>query len=142
MLATVGVTVLTHNLAEGVLVGVLLSGVFFAAKVSRLLVVESALVEDGEQRVYTIYGRLFFASADQFAAAFDFKEVLARVTIRVTAAHLWDLTAVGALDKVVLKFRREGTAVAVLGLNEASQTIVDKLAVHDKPDALEQLLKH
>ena len=142
MLATVAVTVLTHNLAQGVLVGVLMSGVFFAAKVSRLLTIESAADEHGEHRTYTIYGQVFFASADQFAAAFDFKEVVDRVTIDLTAAHFWDLTAVGALDKVVLKFRREGTAVELLGLNEASQTIVDRLAVHDKPDALEQLLKH
>ena len=133
---------MTHNLAQGVLVGVLLSGLFFAAKVSRLLSVESALADTGGHRVYTIYGQVFFASAEQFAAAFDFKEILERVTIDLNAAHFWDLTAVGALDKVVLKFRREGTAVELLGLNAASQTIVDRLGMHDKPDALEQMLKH
>jgi SulP family sulfate permease len=142
MLATVGVTVLTHNLAQGVLVGVLMSGVFFAAKVSRLLSVESALDAAGDHRVYTVYGQVFFASAEQFAAAFDFKEVIERVTIDLTAAHFWDLTGVGALDKVVLKFRREGTTVDLLGLNQASQTIVDRLGTHDKPDALEQSLQH
>ena len=86
--------------------------------------------------------QVFFASAEQFSAAFDFKEVIERVTIDVTEAHFWDLTAVGALDKVVLKFRREGTAVEIVGMNEASATIVDRLATYDKPGALELLPEH
>jgi SulP family sulfate permease len=142
MIATVMVVVLTHNLAQGVAVGVLMSGLFFARKVSRLLAVQSELGEGGNQRVYRVYGQVFFASADQFIAAFDFKEVIERVVIDVTQSHFWDLTAVGALDKVVLKFRREGTEVELLGLNEASATIVDKLAIYDKPDALELMMKH
>jgi SulP family sulfate permease len=142
MIVTVVVVVLTHNLAQGVGVGVLMSALFFARKVSRLLAVESTLVADGDQRVYTVYGQVFFASADQFSAGFDFKEVIDRVTIDVSQAHFWDLTAVGALDKVVLKFRREGTTVDLVGMNKASATIVDQLAIYDKPDALELMMKH
>lgn len=140
MLATTGTVVLTHNLAIGVGVGVLLSALFFARKVSQVLRVRGHL--DNGCRTYTVSGQLFFASADAFVSEFDFKEVLAKVVIDVTHAHLWDLTAVGALDKVVLKFRREGTEVQILGLNEASATLVDRLGVHDKPDALERLLAH
>ena len=142
MIATVLVVVFTHNLAQGVGVGVLLSAIFFARKVSRLLAVESTLSADGDQRTYQVYGQVFFASADQFSAGFDFKEVIERVVIDVSQAHFWDLTGVGALDKVVLKFRREGTAVELVGMNEASTTIVDQLATYDKPDALELMLKH
>jgi sulfate permease, SulP family len=142
MIATVAVVVLTHDLAQGVFVGVLMSALFFAHKVSRLVAIESRPAEDGRHRIYTVYGQVFFASADQFAAAFDFKEVLERVTIDLTHAHFWDLSAVGALDKVVLKFRREGTAVELLGMNEASTTIVDRLATHDKPEALELMVTH
>ena len=142
MIATVVVVVFTHNLAQGVGVGVLLSAIFFARKVSRLLAVESTLSADGDQRNYQVYGQVFFASADQFAAGFDFKEVIERVVIDVSQAHFWDLTGVGALDKVVLKFRREGTDVELVGMNEASTTIVDQLATYDKPDALELMLKH
>jgi SulP family sulfate permease len=141
MIVTVAVVVLTHDLAQGVFVGVLMSALFFAHKVSRLVAVESRRTEEGH-RLYTVYGQVFFASADQFSAAFDFKEVIERVTIDLTHAHFWDLSAVGALDKVVLKFRREGTAVELLGLNEASATIVDRLATHDKPEALELMMKH
>ena len=93
-------------------------------------------------RTYTVHGQLFFASADAFVREFNFKEVLGKVIIDVTHAHFWDLTAVASLDKVVLKFRREGTEVEILGLNEASATLVDRLGVHDKPDALERLLAH
>ena len=75
-------------------------------------------------------------------AAFDFKEVLEKVTIDVSHAHIWDISSVAALDTVVLKFRREGAAVEIIGLNEASETIVDRLAIHDKPGALERLAGH
>jgi sulfate permease, SulP family len=142
MIVTVVVVVVTHDLAQGVFVGVLMSALFFARKVSRLFSVQSELVEEGKLRLYKVYGQVFFASADQFSAGFDFKEVIENVTIDLTQAHFWDLSAVGALDRVVLKFRREGTVVELLGMNEASSTIVDKLAIHDKPDALELVMKH
>jgi SulP family sulfate permease len=89
-----------------------------------------------------VIGQVFFASADRFVAAFDFKEVIDKVSIDVSRAHFWDITAVSALDKVVVKFRREGTEVEVVGLNEASATMVDRFAVHDKPEAVEQLMGH
>jgi SulP family sulfate permease len=135
MIGTVVVTVFTHDLAKGVFTGVLLSALFFARKVGRVLHIDSTATVDGIARNYVVTGQVFFASAEAFVAGFDFKEVLQRVRIDVGAAHFWDLSAVGALDKVVLKFRREGTEVEVVGLNEASATLVDRLGVHDKPDA-------
>ena len=142
MLATVLVTVLTHDLAKGVLVGVLASGFFFAAKVGRILAIRSLSEEEGRQRTYVVTGQVFFASAEQFINAFDFREVIERVTIDVSRAHFWDITAISALDKVILKFRREGTETNVIGLNEASATMVDRFAVHDKPDALDKFVSH
>jgi SulP family sulfate permease len=142
MIATVAVTVLTHDLAQGVLVGVLLSGFFFAHKVSRVLYVGSTPAREGRERVYQVVGQVFFSSAERFVASFDYKEVIEKVRIDVSRAHFWDITAVTALDKVVPKFRREGTDVEVVGLNEASRTLVDRFAVHDKPDAVEQLMGH
>lgn len=135
MLATVVVTVFTHDLAKGVLTGVLLSGIFFAKKVGRVLHVASTPRNHGRARTYVVTGQVFFASAESFVASFDFKEALDDVTIDVSNAHFWDLSAVGALDKVVIKFRREGATVEIVGLNEASRTMVDRLGVHDKPDA-------
>ncbi|NKC32573.1 SulP family inorganic anion transporter [Falsiroseomonas selenitidurans] len=135
MLATVAVTVATHDLAQGVLVGVLLSGVFFARKVARLFTIASSLSADGTTRTYTVTGQIFFASAEAFGAAFDLREAIERVVIDISAAHVWDLTAVGALDRVVLKFRREGTEVEIRGMNEASATLVDRLGVQGKPGA-------
>ena len=135
MLGTVAVTVATHDLAKGVLTGVLLSALFFARKVARVLHVDSALDDDGHTRRYTVTGQVFFASANAFASAFDFREVAEKVVIDVSRAQFWDLSAVGELDKVVLKFRREGTVVEVVGLDAASATLVDRLGVHDKPAA-------
>jgi SulP family sulfate permease len=142
MLATVVCVVFTHNLAIGVLVGVLLSGIFFAWKIAQIFRVSSTLSEDGTARSYVVEGQVFFASADAFTAAFDFKEALEKVTIDVSRAHIWDISSVAALDMIILKFRREGAEVEILGLNEASETIVDKLAIHDKPGALERLMGH
>ena len=140
MVATVVVTVATHDLAKGVFVGVLLSGIFFAHKVGRVLRVDRSLSDDGRTRTYGVVGQVFFASAETLVSAFDFKEVIDRVSIDVSKAHFWDITAVSALDKVVLKFKREGAQVEVIGLNEASATMVDRFAVHDKPGAVEQLM--
>lgn len=142
MLATVAVTVSTHDLAKGVITGVLLSGLFFAQKVGRFMVVKSAAEGDGRRRRYRVSGQVFFASADRFIAQFDFREVIETVQIDVTKAHFWDITAISALDKVVLKFRREGTEVEVIGLNEASATLVDKFGMHDKEDALDLVGGH
>ncbi|PKO87280.1 MAG: sodium-independent anion transporter [Betaproteobacteria bacterium HGW-Betaproteobacteria-12] len=142
MLATVIVTVFTHDLAKGVGVGVLLSGFFFAHKVALLFRVRSNSEDEGRARVYRFSGQIFFASADRFVASFDFKEVIEKVVIDVSKAHFWDITAVSALDKVVLKFRREGVEVDIVGLNEASATLLDRFAIHDKDGAEDLLAGH
>ncbi|WP_334192877.1 SulP family inorganic anion transporter [Pararhodobacter sp.] len=142
MLATVVAVVWTHNLAIGVLVGVLLSGIFFAAKIAQLFKVTSTVSPDGRERVYRVEGQLFYGSVEDFMAAFDFGEALERVVIDVSAAHIWDISSVQALDMAVLKFRRDGAEVEIVGMNKASETIVDRLAVHDQPGAGDALLAH
>ena len=142
MLATVVVTVYTHDLARGVLTGVLLSGFFFAHKIGQILLIQIKSEDNDTTRTYEIYGQVFFASADRFIDAFDFDSAQAKVRIDLTHAHFWDITAVSALDKVVMKFRRKGSEVEVLGLNEASTTLVDKFGVHDKDLADDILMGH
>ncbi len=138
MVATVVITVWTHDLAQGVLAGVILSGLFFASKVKRIFTVESEASDDGLTRHYQVSGQVFFASSDSFVEAFDFREVIDRVVIDVSQAHFWDISAVGTLDKAILKFRREGTDVEVIGLNTASAAMIDRYAIHDKPGAQAQ----
>ena len=142
MVATVVIVVWTHDLAQGVLAGVILSGLFFASKVKRLFTVTSTLSADGKARTYRVAGQVFFASSDSFTAAFDYKEVIDHVVIDVSDAHFWDISAIGTLDKAILKFRREGTAVEVIGLNDASAAMVERYAIHDKPGADAQLGAH
>ena len=142
MVVTVVVVVFTHNLAFGVLAGVLLAALFFANKVGHYLHIGSELDAEGNRRTYRVVGQVFFSSSDKFTSAFDFKEALSSVIIDLTHAHFWDITAVAALDKVVVKLRREGTEVEVLGLNQASATIVDRFGVHDKPEAIDDLMSH
>lgn len=123
MLATVAVTVASHDLSMGVGVGVLLSGVFFAFKVSRLMAVQ--VTDAGDTRTYTVSGQIFFASASLFADSFDLRAEARQVRIDLTQAHLWDITAVGALEDVVAAMRRHGIGVEVIGLNQASAILVD-----------------
>lgn len=142
MLATVGVTVYTHNLAYGVFVGVLLAAMFFANKIGHFLYITSALDHEGQQRTYKVVGQVFFSSADKFVAAFDFKDSAGKVIIDLSRAHFWDITAVAALDKVVLKLRRTGREVEVLGLNDASATLIDRFGMHEKPEEIDKVVGH
>ena len=98
MLGTVAVTVGTHDLAKGVLVGVLLSGFFFAHKIGQILLIKSVSTDEGRAREYTVLGQVFFASAERFSNAFDYKEAIDKVRIDVSRAHFWDISAIGALD--------------------------------------------
>ena len=134
MLATVIVVVATHNLALGVLVGVLLSGIFFTGKVRSMFKVNR--VREDNVATYTITGQIFFASVDRFSKAFgresERPDPADHVVIDVTRAHFWDISGVGVLDKVVERMRRNGRSVQVVGLNEASADLVDKFALTDK----------
>ena len=142
MLVTVVTTVITHNLALGVLSGVALSTLFFSRKIAQLVFVESELSPDATKLIYYVSGQIFFVSVNDFMAAFDFREDLELVIIDLTQAHLWDQSAVVAIDKIVLKYRRKGAEVKLVGLNEASATLLDKLAIHNKPEGLKDLGSH
>ncbi len=129
MVTTVVVTVATSNLAVGVAVGVVLSGVFFTFKVARLLDVTRSQDKEAGRLVYTVSGQVFFASADAFVEAFDTHGIEGenRVLIDVSTAHFWDVTAVAALDKVVSRFKAQGLAVELAGVNRASSTLIEQL---------------
>lgn len=132
MLATVAVVVFSHDLSMGVLTGVVLSGVFFAAKVAQLLGISTEVSADGEEITYLVRGQVFFASSTSFVDAFEYADVPKRVRIDVSAAHFWDITAIAALDDIVHKLRRHGAEVQVIGLNEASATMVERFGTHHR----------
>jgi sulfate permease, SulP family len=124
---TVLVVVVTHDLAQGVFVGVLMSAMFFAYKVSHSFTVKSDLLECGTKRVYTILGQVFFASAASFVTVFNYKEKVSVVEIDLTNAHFWDVSAVDALNKISDKLSKNGIKVEIIGLNQASTTIINKV---------------
>ena len=128
MLTTVAITIGTHNLAAGVLTGVVLSGLFFAIKVSRMLQVRCSDDAQTGQRIWQVSGQVFFASADALIEAFDVRAAAGRdVRIDVSRAHFWDITAVAALDKVVERLRQHGCTVEVWGLDDDSQRLQQRL---------------
>ena len=142
MLTTVVMTIFSHNLAIGVLSGVALNALLFSRKIAQLVFVDSIIDPQGEKRIYNVAGQIFFVSVNEFIAAFNFREDISLVKIDLTHAHLWDQSAIAALDKVVLNFRRNGVDVELVGLNDASATLVDRLAVHDKIDSLDDFASH
>jgi sulfate permease, SulP family len=121
-------------LSKGVLAGVILSALFFAAKISKVEI-ESTVDEAQNHKTYIVKGQLFFASVTDFVSHFNFNEKADLVIIDLSQSHLWDDSAVGAIDKVVMKYRQNNVKVEIAGLNEDSSVLVKKLAVHDKANA-------
>ena len=140
MLTTTIVVVFTHNLALGVLAGVLLASLFFANKISHFMYWDKICDEKGDTCTYKFIGQIFFNSADRFNDAFDYKDDIRKVVIDVTRAHFWDITAVYALDKSVIKLRNMGKEVEVVGKNEATKTIIDRFGIYDKPEEIEKVM--
>ncbi|MFB1051206.1 SulP family inorganic anion transporter [Paraliobacillus sp. JSM ZJ581] len=134
MIVTVGAVVYTDNLAIGVLAGVVLSAIFFAAKISKVHV-NTCLIEGGKKKVYQITGQLFFASVTEFIAQFNFKEDIEQVELDFSQTHIWDDSAVGAIDKIVLKYKENGKMVTIVGLNQESSTLIERRAMFDKDHA-------
>ena len=135
MLVTMFTVILTHNLAYGVFAGVALACFFFTRKVAKWSKVESELNESGTARTYNVKGQLYFVSTEDFVNSFDTSEKLEHVNIDLTQSQLWDATAVAAIDKVVLRFRKNNIPVTISGMNELSQWIHDRLAIHNDPNA-------
>ena len=140
MLSTVGVTVYTHNLALGVITGVLFASLFFLFYFSHFMYCDISYNEDKSIKTYKFVGQVFFNSADKFYEMIDFKEEIKKVIIDVSRAHFWDVTAVYALDKSVIKLKKEGKEVEIFGQNEASKTIIDRFGIHDKPEEIEKIM--
>lgn len=130
MIATIIVVVATHNLAIGVLVGVLLSALFLAQKLENDVHIETS--RHGDTRIYDVRGQLFFSSSERFSQAFDSQENVKHVVIDLTHSHIWDVTTVASLDSIIEKFQKNNIQVTVKGLNEASSIMIDKYGKHAK----------
>lgn len=132
MLITVIIVVLTHDLSKGVIAGVILSAVFFAAKISKVNVTQE---KQNEKVIYNIEGQLFFASVEGFIKTFDFNIKDTDINIDFSNTHIWDDSAVGAVDKVVMKYRQNNNNVYIEGLNYSSKKLIDRLAIYDKANS-------
>ena len=140
MIATVIVVVWTHNLAYGVFTGILIGSLFLAQRLSRFMYIKSDYDEASDTRTYYVVGQVFFNSSEKFISYFDFREAVDNIVIDVKRSHFYDITSVAALDKVVIKLRREGADVKIIGLNSASETMLDKFAIHDDPEEIEKFM--
>jgi SulP family sulfate permease len=125
-------TVFTHDLSKGVFAGIILSAIFFVAKISKVHVTSRI---EGDKKIYAVTGQVFFASVDELIAAFDFNGDVKEVEIDFSQAHVWDDSGVAAIDKIVLKLRDNGVLVRLSGLNAPSSNLIERLAVHRKPGA-------
>lgn len=129
MVVTVVFTVATNNLAIGVGLGVLTAVVLFANRVAHFVTVKRSVtgVEDGQAAIYTVDGELFFASSNDLYTQFDYAGDPQRIIIDMSASHLWDASTIAALDSVTDKYEKYGKQVQVLGLNEASLRMRERL---------------
>lgn len=141
MVATVVTVLFTHDLSKGVLVGIILSAIFFASKISKVKITTMGS-DQTHKKVYRVSGQLFFASVTDFVESFNFNEDIKEVTLDLTHTHLWDDSAVGAIDKVVIKYHQNGVKVNLIGLNAESNKLIDQLAVHNKPGGLDKVMNH
>ncbi|MED4306119.1 SulP family inorganic anion transporter [Bacillus licheniformis] len=130
MIVTVVTVVATHDLSKGVFAGVILSAIFFVAKISKLKIEEKS--EENAVK-YIIKGQVFFASVQDFVNSFKTGEQTKKVILDFSEAHIWDDSAVVAIEKVVLKMKEQGIDVDLIGLNESSWKLVEKLATYDQP---------
>lgn len=128
MLVTVGIVVATNDLSKGVIAGVILSAIFFVAKISKLKVKNE---HQDNKVIYEVEGQLFFASTEDFLKSFDFNLENKNITIDFSDSHIWDDSAVGAVDKAVIKFQEKDNKVTIIGLDTSSREIFHKLAVNN-----------
>ncbi|SCG62244.1 SulP family inorganic anion transporter [Micromonospora halophytica] len=128
MVTTVGAVLATHNLAIGVIVGVLTAMVIFARRVAHLVEVTSVLDPDGSTRIYSVHGELFFASSNDLVYQFDYAGDPQNVVIDMTHAHVWDASSVAALDAITTKYAARGKTVEIVELNKGSAAIHGTLA--------------
>lgn len=132
MVVTTVTTVATHDLSKGVFAGIILSAIFFVAKISKVHVTSRL---EGEKKIYSVTGQVFFASTDELVAAFEFNEGVNEVEIDFSQAHIWDDSGVAAIDKIVLKLRDNDVSVRLSGLNAPSSNLIERLAVHRRQGA-------
>ncbi len=137
MITTMTLIIATSNFALGVGIGIIMSTVFFSRNIAQLVFVDKALSEDGSHCLYTVRGQIFFLSKEDFLAGFDFDEAVKQVTINLSQAHFWDQGSVVILDQIVVKFHRKGAHVDLVGLNDASATLVDRLSLYRQARVLE-----
>ena len=141
MVVTVFTVIQTHDLSKGVFVGIIMSAVFFAAKISKVKVT-SLSAEGSNKKVYRVSGQLFFASVTDFVGSFHYKEDVNEIDLDLTQAHLWDDSAVGAIDKIVMKYRQNGVKVNLIGVNAESNKLLEKVSVHSKTSGLTKIANH
>ncbi|MFV2046348.1 SulP family inorganic anion transporter [Metabacillus litoralis] len=141
MVVTVITVLMTHDLSKGVLVGIILSAIFFASKISKVKIT-SLSSDQSSKKIYRVSGQLFFASVTDFVESFNYRENVKEVDLDLTNAHLWDDSAVGAIDKVIIKYHQNGVKVNLIGVNTESNKLIEKIAVHNKPGGLSKVANH
>lgn len=139
MLSTVVVVLATHNLAYGVIVGIIVSAIAFASKISEIEVKKN---KSNRYVKYEVKGQLFFASTTKFINSFDYNEKVDSVDIDFTNVKIWDESAVDSIDKVVIKYHKNGVTTNLIGLSDSCLELIDNMAIHNKPGGLDMVSSH
>lgn len=136
MISTVVVVLFTHNLAFGVIVGVILSALFFASKISEVHVEK---FEKSDVVEYKVSGQLFFSSTTSFINHFSFEEKSKTINIDLSNVRIWDESAVDCIDKLVFRFRKNDNNVNLVGMSTKCKEIIEQIGKHDKIECLDSI---
>ncbi|MTH66758.1 STAS domain-containing protein, partial [Agromyces bracchium] len=130
MVTTVVIVVITHNLAIGVIAGVVVAMIAFARRVAHFASVERRVELDGAvpTAYYRVDGELFFASSNDLTTQFEYADDPDRVVIDMSGSHIWDASTVAALDSITTKYEHHGKRAVIVGMNEASTRLHGRLA--------------
>ena len=121
MLLTIGVVLYTHNLALGVIAGIIVSALFFVNEISRVKFSQQGAT-------YFVTGQLFFASTESFIDYFKAQKIAdAAIEIDFSHCKIWDDSAIGALMKVKDQLKAKNIDVTFKNIDEASLQLMKKL---------------
>lgn len=105
MLVVTLITVLLHNLALAVLIGVIISALVFAWESAKRIRARKHIDENGVKH-YELYGPLFFGSTTAFAEKFDVENDPNEIIIDFAESKITDMSAIDAVNKITERYAK------------------------------------
>ncbi len=119
------ITVILHNLALAVLVGVIVAALVFSWDNAKRIRARKHIDENGVKH-YEIYGPLFFGSIKMFNDKFDLLNDPAEIMIDFKESRIADMSAIEAVNKLTERYHKVGKKVYITNLSSSSHKLLIK----------------